>query len=248
MSSPSSSDSATAETPRERVRGGTTSQVRSATSSLDSKLYKGSLKLSRRILTLACHLNVIRNAVHRSPLGTRVNDELELVVYAAILVYVFSLPVYPAISIIAIFLMAYGARGLWDNWNSIASCVRPQLTRFADVALHSMWGISAQQLQCRIGDATDFLQPAAPGAASHASLAYIASLFSAGVGMCYRFISKNTRRFCTLLVENEECMYAMVLMCEPYIITAMLRLLSWLGICGRSRREATFRGGCPVSI
>lgn len=214
--------------------------MRSSTTS--SKLYKGSLKLSRRTLTLACHLNVIKNTIHHSPMGARVNDELELAVYAAILVYVFFLPVYPAVSIIAISLVVQCARGVLDHWDCISSFVWPNVVHISDMALHAVWGTDMQQLQCRITDAMAITQPAEAAAgqvASATSLAYLVPRMFGAAGACYAFISEYTRHLCAVMVDNEECMYAMVLLSEPHITNAMLRLFAWLGMRGRSRHKET---------
>jgi len=215
--------------------------VRSTTSA-SSKLYKGSLKLSRRTVTLACHLNVIKNTIHHSPMGARVNDELELAVYVAILVYVFFLPVYPAVSIIAISLVVQGAHGVLDHWDCISSFVWlnvvPNVVHVSDMVLHAVWGTDMQQLQCRITDAMSVTQLAEAGqAASATSLAHLAPRMFGATGACYAFISEYMRHFCAIMVDNEECIYAMVLLCEPHITNAMLRLLSWLGTRGRSRHK-----------
>jgi len=200
----------------------------------NGKLYKGSTKLSRRVLTLACHLNVIRNTIHHPPIGARVNDELELVVHATILLFVFALPVYPGIAVIAISLMVHGSHSLFDNWDGITGMICPKVVHACDMTLRAVWDIDVQQLQCHVTRAVSSASDVLPSV-SYESLAYIMPVLSRSMRSCYGIMSEYTLRLGAVMIENEECIYAVVMVCEPYLTPAIMRIFSWLGIRRRAR-------------
>jgi len=244
--SPASPESASPDTPQdcpssESTKARTSSRTRTSSISsntgkdnFNGKICRGSTQLSHRVLTLTCHLNVIRNTIHHSPIGSRVNDEVELSVYAAMLLFVMALPVYPGIAVITTSLLAHGSHYLLNNWDAITSFLWPKVTYVCGVARQALRGPAADATQtvlCAVASATSEVS----ANASSESLAHVAALLARGMSACHSVVSEYLPRLGAVMSENEECLYAAVFVCEPYLTAAMMKAFSWLGIHGRAR-------------
>lgn len=185
----------------------------SSTKKKQSSKLRGSVALSRRVLTLAMHVNILYTTVRYSPEGINFGDDVELVVILALVAFIFSLPSFPGIAIICIFGLNYTFRyALGRYWSSVAV----PLFGFAfsvlgDALMAALqWvGIDAPQCAEILGNSSILLKAqqllqACPGAND---------AIHAWNGFC----------------DNHEGMYALLFLAEPWVV----ELFVWL--CNRLR-------------
>ncbi len=184
---------------------------------------RGSSLLARRLLTLTCHLNVLRNVIHNSPSGLQiVNDEVELVVYAAILTFVFSLPVFPGIGIAIISLLVYIINFTYGHWEEIIRLLDTFITTFISICT-----VVQPLKECHVPEV--FRNAWISGHEIYATIgrSLQASDFASILWTNSRAIIETV---CSVILENEECIYAVVFLTEPLFIGYMKQLCAMLGI------------------